>query len=357
MSERKLVEFAACLLNQPDTEAIRNDLIAWVENFKTDDITLSELLTQMREKQENLVSQSAKSQGHKGRIQADKTTKKEPYQVNAWVVRDSRRRNPVAREGFDPSTGEGAEALIPLNWRKYVDDPDSIDLTAGVKYDYLPILIADYLDQVASRGITLQDLTIEFFLPLSLINHAVEQCYVPVEFGFPAPLGVDQECSHVVIRSQERLEFARGRKAWEDKWLRLQDERSTAALNAFVDGDQYLPRALQNELKQALGLKLTGRLPKAANQGDIGLMLATGTPAAVWLRCHTEELATRLNADILGDCLETVPGKVCEIRRNTSALDEDADPDSSTELGHHLSFLWEDFYRVPPSITYSDSQL
>lgn len=359
MSQGKLIEFAACLLNQPDIDMLRNKLIAWVECYKSDDITLAALLTQMGNEQEKKAPQRLQvfQPCLLIRIQADKTTKQEPYQVNAWIVPDSRRRNPATREGFDPATGEGAEPLVLQDWQKYVDDPNSIDSKSGVKYEHMPMLVADYLDQVASRGIARQDLTIEFFLPLSLINKAVEQSYIPIDFGFPTPLGVDQECSHVVIRSQERLEFARGRKAWEDKWKRLQDELSTAALNVFVDGDQYSPRALQNELRQALGLKLTGRLPKASNQGDIGLMLATGTPIAVWLRCHTEDLANRLNTDILADGLETVPEKIRSMRRNTPALDEDADPGSSEELGHHLSFLWEDFYRVPPSITYSDAQL
>lgn len=359
MSPQKLFEFVACLLNQPGVQTIQADLIAWFDRYKRDGIELSALLSQMREQQD----EKATNQGQVFeprllvKVQADKTTKGEPYQVNAWVVPDSRRYKPATGEGYDPATGTGAQELMPQDWHKYVDQPDSIDLTAGVRYGDLPILLADYLDQVASRGVAFQTLTVELFLPFPLINEAVEQCCIPVEFGFPAPLGIDQDCAHVVVRSQERLEFARGLVLWEAKWNRLQNELSAAAKDAFVDGDRYSARALQAELKQALGLRLTQRLPLAANQGEIGLILATGTPAAIWLRCSDPDLVNRLHDDVLNDCLAQVPENVCSLRRNTAALDEEAEPESPIELGHHLSFLWEDFYRVPPSITYSDSQL
>lgn len=359
MSAHKLFEFVACLLNQPGIQAIQADLITWFDCYKRDGLELSALLTQMREQQ----GKNGAKQGQVFeprllvKVQADKTTKGEPYQINAWMVPDSRRYNLATGEGYDPATGTGAKELMPQNWQKYVDQPGAIDLTAGVRYDDLPVLLADYLDQVASQGIAFQALTVELFLPFPLINEAVEQCCIPVEFGFPEPLGVGQDRAHVVVRSQERLEFARGLVLWETKWNRLQNELSAAATDALVDGDRYSARALQAELKQALGLRLTQRLPVAANQGEIGLILATGTPAAIWLRCSDRDLANRLHYDVLDDCLAQVPEKVCSLRRNTFALDEEAESDSPIELGHHLSFLWEDFYRVPPSITYSDSQL
>ena len=87
-------------------------------------------------------------------------------------------------------------------------------------------------------------------------------------------------------------------------------------------------------------------------------MLATGTPAAVWIRRQdAPHVATNLETEILNGCLEQVPHKVCCLRRNTSELDEDLPPGTPLELGHHLSFLWEDFYRVPPSFNYSDAKL
>ncbi len=359
MSEKKLLEFAACLCNQAGTDAIKADLIAWIERYKPSELTVSDFIIQMQRLQEQRAPQLAKTVNPclLIQVQADKTTKQEPYQVKAWFVRDSRLRQKSTSEGYDYKTGEGAEPLTPKDLRKYIDGSNNIDIAAGVKYEDIPVLMADYVDQIANRDVPLQELTIEFFLPLSLINQAIEQCCIPAEFGFPVPLGIDEDGAHVVLRSQERLEFARGRKPWQEKWEKLQHALKKAAIEVFLCGDQYSGRELSKELKQALALKLTGRLPKASNQGDIGLMLATGTPAALWLRCHTEELANRLDTDVLDEFLERVPDKVCNLRRGTPVLDEDADSNDSPELGHHLSFLWEDFYRVPPIITYSDSQL
>ncbi|MEM7769093.1 MAG: trypsin-like peptidase domain-containing protein [Cyanobacteria bacterium P01_A01_bin.37] len=360
MSSGKLVEFAACLWNQPRVDPVRTDLIAWIERYKSEDKDLAALLKQMEERQQQVAPQ------HMNvvkpclliRIQADKATKKEPYQVDGWLVPNSTRYNAETREGYEPKTGEGAETLKLLNWQKYLDIPESEDLTDGVRYEHLPALIADYLDQVARRNIRVEDLTIEFFLPLPLINQAIEQCPIPVEYGFPAPLGIEERCPHVVIRSQERLDFARGLKQWETKWNRLQDELHGPAIDAFVDGNELTPKRLQNALASALGLKLTKKLPKASNQGEIGVLLATGTPAAVWIRCpDSPHLAASLDTTILNCCLERVPDEVFSLRRETSELDEDVSPLASSELGHHLSFLWEDFYRVPPNITYSHEKL
>ena len=359
MSARKLQEFVGCLFNQPGVSAVQPALLDWLKHYKSEDIEISELLSHMRSQQERMAPRN--TQIYQPcllvRIQADKTTKAAPYQVSAWLVADSRRHHPATGEGYDPETGEGAEPLSFPGWQKYVDDPAAIDLSAGIRDEHLPVLLAVYLEQVAKRGILPQDLTVEFFLPLPLVNHAIEQCRIPIEFGLPMPLGVDVDCAHVVVRSQERLEFARGLPLWEQKWNQLQAALNQAALDTFIDGDDMPPSKLQKELRQALGLRLTKKLPKAANLGEIGILLATGTPVAVWLRCHAYGLADQLRDDILNDCVDKVPEKVCALRRDTSALDENDDPASSTELGHHLSFLWEDFHHRPPNIVYSDAKL
>ena len=360
MSVRKLFEFVACLLNQSGIQEIQAELINWFERFKREDMDLPTLIKDMLSQQGEIGSQRMRVFEPRllVQVQADKTTKGEPYQVNAWVVPDSRRYNPDTQEGYNLATGTGAEPLVAKDWQKYVDTSQpltlSSDLEAGVSYECIPLLLADYLDQVARREIPLPELTVELFLPLSLVNEAIDQCCIPDDFGFPAPLGSD---CHVVLRTQERLEYARGRGLWEAKWNRLQQDPTIAAKDALVDGDRYVGKALQTALKEAIGLRLTERLPQTVNQGEIGLMLATGTPVALWLRSLSSDLADRLHTNILDDYLAQVPGKVCDLRRTTPPLDDEADLSSSPELGHHLSFLWEDFYCVPPTITYSDAKL
>ena len=269
MSASKLVEFAACLLTQPKVDRWRVELTAWIEDYKDKDTDLASLLKQMAERQQQVAPQRTQVANPclLIRIQADKATKKEPYKVDAWLIPNSNRYDAESREGYNPQTGEGAEPLTFVGWERFIDDPDSVDLTTGIRSEHFPLLLANYVDQVACRDISFRDLTIEFFLPLPLINEAIEQCSIPMEFGLPAPLGIDEKCPrldetcpHVVIRSQERLDFTRGFKLWESKWEQLQRELKTAAIAAFVDGNELSPKQLQTALMPALGLKLTNKI-------------------------------------------------------------------------------------------------
>ncbi|MEM6866805.1 MAG: trypsin-like peptidase domain-containing protein [Cyanobacteria bacterium P01_C01_bin.121] len=360
MSEVKLLEFAACLCGLPDVAFFQTELLAWLEQFKSDDMELSTLLSRMRYEQENVPTSSSRQPMQPCLlicIQAAKNTQKDPYQVNAWLLPDSRKYNPKTGQGYNFETGEGAEELSSEGWQKYAEDPNAVDMSQGIRYEHLPLLLATYIDQVTGRGISFSDLTVEFFLPMALMNQPIEQCTIPDEFGvIPLSLGINQDCAHVVIRSQERLDYARGKGLWKRKWNQLQAELNSVTGETFVDGDTLSLRDLQTALKSALGLRLAQKKPKAAKQGEIGVLLATGTPAAVWLRCQSCDLAERLQENILSACLEQLPTTVGTLRRGTPAL-EDAQPEDSTELGHHVSFLWEDFYRVPPTITYSDRKL
>ncbi|MBD2261110.1 trypsin-like peptidase domain-containing protein [Pseudanabaena sp. FACHB-2040] len=347
LSASRLVQFGACLLNQAETAIIRAELTGWLEKYAE---AVAPLLKQMEQRQQQMLPATTPSSPCLlVNVQADKTSKAEPYQINAWLIANINR--------YDPRTGEGADVLPTEGWQEYVDDPSQIDPQAGIKYEDIPAMIASYLDQVGRRGIDLQNLTVEFFLPFSLINRDVEQCCIPAEFGFPKPLGIDEDCCHVVLRSQERLEFARGLAAWQSKWKQLDDNGQQKAMNLFIRDETASPKQLQKALQTAFGLKLT-RLPKATNQGEIGLLLATGTPAAIWIRSSAEHSWEELvDTQVLSGSLGQVPNQVLALRRNTLELDEEDDLEMSLELGHHLSFLWEDPHRRPPEITYSDKNL
>ncbi|MEO1403964.1 MAG: trypsin-like peptidase domain-containing protein [Cyanobacteria bacterium J06635_1] len=349
LSEPRLVQFAACLLNQPGIVSVRNKLIVWVEQYTAD---LPKLRSQLQDRQNQQQSSLSKPINPClfVSIQADKTTQAAPYRVNGWLI--------CKIHQYNPETGEGAEPLSLDSLDRYVDDPSSIDPEVGVKYKDIPLLLATYLDQVGNRGIDLQHLTVEFFMPLALMNKAVEHSPIPAEYGFPFPLGIGENCPHVVLRSQERLEFGRSLGLWQSKWQRLQDSCKDKSAAVFIKGGDNL-KQLQKDLKTALGLRLT-RLPKTTNQGELGLLLATGTPAAVWVRCQAVDdidWNALLEQQVLNCCLKILPETVTSLRRAASELDDETDLGNSTDLGHHLSFLWEDPQRVPPKIVYSAAAL
>jgi vWA-MoxR associated protein C-terminal domain/vWA-MoxR associated protein middle region (VMAP-M) 1/Trypsin-like peptidase domain len=347
LDEPKLVQFAACLLNQPQIDPIKTSLTTWVANHT---VNLGQLLTAMETRQTQLSPQLIKpSQPHLlVSIQADKVTAAEPYHIEAWLVRNV--------EHYKPSTGEGAEALTPRALERYTEEAIAIDPEA-VSYNHIPLLLAAYLDEVGARGIDLQHLTIEFFLPLALINKAIEQSWIPAELGYPFPLGIGSDCPHVVIRSQDRLDYSRSLGQWRTKWQQLQDSKADSAIGVLIQGDRNL-RQLQTALKTALGLKLT-QMPQTTKQGEIALLVATGTPVALWVRCqsNTIDWGTCLEQQVLNCCIDTLPRQVRDLRRATAELENEIDREVSQALGHHLSFLWENPYHVPPEIVYSSDSL
>jgi len=346
LPEPKLVQFAACLLNQPQIDAVKTPLMTWIANYTT---ALGALLTAMQQRQaDRAVQLTQPAQPHVLiSIQADKTTDAAPYRVGAWFIRNF--------DCYNPKTGEGAEPLLPKNLERYTEEPLTLDLEA-VSYDHLPLLLAAYLDEAGARG-DLQQLTLEIFLPFTLMNKALEQSQIPAEYGFPFPLGIGEGCPHVVIRSQDRLDYGRGLGLWQTKWQQTQDQQSAQAATIFIPGESNL-KQLQRALSTALGLKLT-TLPLATSRGEIGLLLATGTPAALWLRRQSAEgdWHTCLDQQVLNCRIEALPQQVLALRRTTPELEHESEREVSRELGHHLSFLWENPHHVPPEIIYSNNAL
>lgn len=249
--------------------------------------------------------------------------------------------------------------LAPLSIKEieqYLEEEDSIDLAKGVSYEKIALLLADYLDQLGAKGIEKRLLTVEFFLPLNLMNKALEQCAIPgpAGWGEHMPLGLQRNCAHVLLRSQDRLEggFKRCLPTWERKWKILQS--SATAETTFVDGDRHkIKLGDKLESDEVFGLSLS-KPPTLSRKGEIAMLLITGTPAAIWLRCQTTELSLCdcLHSKVLSGNLSDVSRAVWSLRQQTPKPEGLEDLESSAELGHHLSFMWENPERVPPTINY-----
>jgi hypothetical protein len=347
LSDSKVVQFAACLLNCPQAiEPVRIELNGWIANYTCD---LGSLLSAMQQRQQE--RQTAPPEIEHPylmiSIEADRKTKQAPYQVAAWLIPNSR--------CYRVDTGEGAVQLFPdLDKLSEYPDAPAIDLEAGVTLEAIPYVLASYLEQVDERVIERCDLTIELFLPLSLINHPIEQRLIPALYGFPYPLGAGDDCPHVVLRAQDRLRERRAMSRWQQKWQQRPVADPSHAV--LIPGNADL-RQLAKDLKTAFGLKLP-HCPQTGNQGEIGLLIATGTPIAVWVRCVVSGMAT-LDTQVLAAPLGKLPCHIQSLRRQAPELDDEIGLDTSTELGHHLSFLWEDPQRIPPTskLQYSGASL
>jgi hypothetical protein len=139
------------------------------------------------------------------------------------------------------------------------------------------------------------------------------------------------------------------REPWQDKWKQLESLKSSDLCTAFVPGDGIaLGKELQAKLKPStsVGLKLStvyeeGQYPKL-----FAILIATGTPAALWLRsdqfANTVSATTELDG-LLNCRISMLPEAIKQCRSAALAEAEDA------HIGHHLSFLWDDPNLVPPS--------
>ncbi len=327
----KVEHFVACLVaDSKNSSSAFRQLKQWAEeNINEFSELLNQEINKLNEKKKNgnsylLIVFDQSNQ--KSAI----TQKVDYYTVKAWIIEDS--------ETYNYETGVGCEPITLPEFDEKSFAIDEIDkilnkcLEEIIKYDY------NYL-------------TIEIFLPLAVLNHPVDccRCEDKLDLGLNNTLiGQDYR---VVVRSSERLTdyYKRLRKDWwEPKWKILQQFTQPSACSAFILGDEENVNDLIYELRLQtnIGLKIV-KAPKNIGKGSIfAAILKTGIPVALWLKKNTE------NLDCQSEIEQILSGRIHDLPETIRRKREDAQ-DSDTHIGHHLSLLWEDPYRLPPSINYS----
>ncbi|MEC4815122.1 MAG: hypothetical protein SAK29_17875, partial [Scytonema sp. PMC 1069.18] len=254
------------------------------------------------------------------------------YTVNAWFIQNL--------DIYKYETGTGCQQLsLPESYDK--------DFT----FDEIPKTLKFFVNEI-TQYLGVVNLTIEIFLPLELLNYAVD-CWEledDLDMGFPSVIGHDYK---VVVRSCERLTetYERYRGFWTQKWQTLNRfaHSSASSASAFMSIDDETVKDLFPRLKcsEIFGLRAR-RAPEKIGKGSIfAAILATAIPVALWLRQNLPDLDCQAEIEqILDGCILKLPESIkktrCQVTSNTDA-----------HIGHHLSLLWEDPYRLPPSISYS----
>jgi hypothetical protein len=194
------------------------------------------------------------------------------------------------------------------------------------------------------------DRTIEIFLPLALLNEAIDQI-APEDEDFDAlfavPLGGEYR---VVVRSSERLQATyKYRGEWQQKWQQLQNYSQDCATQHLRSGNC----ASEGELKtlvrdlmrpEAIGIRRSQPPEPDLRRSILAASLRTGLPVAAWVRCDAPgpNCAAELDRLIAGPLVD-LPDRVLEARR------------AATTMGQHLSLLWDDPTCLPPG--YLDGEL
>ncbi|MEO1148622.1 MAG: hypothetical protein AAFY26_23885, partial [Cyanobacteria bacterium J06638_22] len=191
-----------------------------------------------------------------------------------------------------------------------------------------------------------KDLTIEVFLPQSLLQLAVEawerKGFDP---DFSMRVGYDYQ---VCVRSTERWKEYGSfhQERWEDKWQQLNAQLNARAHTLVADIDEKID---YGDLLAALGDMLAFKLDKAPADNTIfNAVLETAIPVGLWLR---QDLPYPLTYQIgeltalLACCLRELPQRVQKKRAETRKQEYRS---ADCHIGHHLVLLWEDPHRLPP---------
>lgn len=249
------------------------------------------------------------------------------YFVDAWMVPN------VAT--YRAESGEGCHALTV--------EHDTYAIAQ------LPELIGTLLDQCENYSTSRP--VIEIFLPLEQLNEPVD-CWPRVdEFAIvQTPICCDYR---VAVRSQERLAptYRRNYATWRDRWRSLQNVAPSPIATAFDSADCANLQALALKLiaqKHIAGLTVTQptRLPDVFR-----LILQTAMPLALWVRQNSSELDQPQCDQALALLLDGCASKLSE--RVQQQRIESLEQDTNAHIGHYLALLWEDPYRLPPSLDYS----
>ncbi|MGB3298679.1 MAG: trypsin-like peptidase domain-containing protein [Phormidesmis sp.] len=348
--QNKLLAFIACLLNDLERsafDALINALTALAERFADDSepIDFNTVRVKMREA---VLAHQAQAPAQENpalwvSVCAADMTGTPPFSIEAWLV-----PNP---EAYDPQTGKGALKLSSkiLKQHRGVEGTVVEDISEeSLDYAQIPLFMASYLDQV-ERGhdINQEDLTIELFLPISLMNQPIERMGIP-DWMDVEPLGIgEMECPHVLLRSRDRLDQnSKAKSRWRKKWICMAANLHAPARDLLTKDRATLVEKLREE--NVIGFNLDAS-PSSAVGGELYKLVKAGAPFAIWLRDnpHAVFLAQQLEDDLLQRPLQEVSAGVMALRRETKVLTE-ADCSKSRELGYHLAFLWENPKHVPP---------
>ncbi|MBD1877180.1 trypsin-like peptidase domain-containing protein [Nodosilinea sp. FACHB-131] len=256
--------------------------------------------------------------------------------VSALFVRDASQ--------YTISTGMGGEP---------VQAPGQDPFHEKVTLATLPALVQACLDEVLDKAP--QRLMLHLILPMAWLHQDCDRwplmdCSSNEVLALLDEIRIGERFC-CAVRITERLNpdiLKRFREPWQDKWKQLESLRSSDLCTAFVPGDGVAPGPLRAKLNSpnTVGLKLSTVYDESQYPKLFATLIATGTPAALWLRSDqfAATVAAATDLDGLLNCkISTLPEAIKQCRSAALAMAEDA------HIGHHLSFLLDDPNLVPPS--------
>ena len=373
-SDKRLVLFATGLfLDHGLTRELSQSLSQWLEGNTSRN--LSELCDDFRQLQvqEQLETIPPADPGLWILVQANnQANAKNSYQIDGFFVPDPKKYDAKFCDSKDSQTYSKIFRKLANQKKKERNNTNQLPASANADktalteeaqswcHQYLRDAMRAYFTQLEDMNVDLEELTVEIFLPTALMNEGIELIQIPSEIGNCWESITQFHGVKVRLRSQRRLTM-RSWRSWEKKWLKLKDDLCQFSSNAFVTSENENSQRLRRKLKSALGFKLdySPDTSEDPENKEIGAILATGIPAVLWVRCDAEEedWQGQIDQEILTSNIADIPQTVATLRQDATPIEEVENIEESSELGHRLSFMWENPRHVPPIIYYSDDAL
>ncbi|MBU2668260.1 hypothetical protein KOI35_32585 [Actinoplanes bogorensis] len=183
---------------------------------------------------------------------------------------------------------------------------------------------------------------IEFILPLSLLNRAVEWWHTELDAAAPIPLCLDYR---VVVRSLERMQQAHRRPFWNHRWRSLWAPPAGHRVHwgRSAQDDHHLgPWAHRLRADQEITSVVLGGSPEGGSGRDELLTaLDAGIPVILW--DHRPGATAPEMLDLLHGITDGTPqelvDRIHDLRKNAGLLEPG---DQERHLGRHLALLWDD---------------
>jgi hypothetical protein len=235
--------------------------------------------------------------------------------------------------------------------------PDSKSAPGYTEND-LPCLL-DTLITICGKdhGVPLTDLTVQWFLPIGLMNLPVEHWQIRIGRREHCNGG---RCRAVIIRSFDRHflpDYQVVSGDWKKYWRRLVtclDSHSTQALET-LDLLTGCTEIAWNKA-QVVGCRFIAHSNQQQQEDLWDDLLSQGLPIALWMRqpgTSTQDGATVMQA-VIDRPLRELPLSLTEQRRAALTRGTNSTQTAQPDVAH-LSLLWDNPFRPFPTINYQSA--
>jgi hypothetical protein len=213
--------------------------------------------------------------------------------------------------------------------------------------DLLEELLRQAVTSANKKGYNAAHLTIEIFLPIEALHHAVDQWKVRGLNNISELLGVRYS---VVIRSQERIDPAWRdwlRPLWKEKWDRFQQcTKDDVGKHFLAHTIECTQQRLCAELFDKLGFAQQLIVHEMTNKEIFTAVINAGIPVAISHRYACGAPQQTLQDEIKKLLLQCNPSQIPETVRQWRR--DAVISGKKDHLGYYLTLLWDDPDRVPP---------